>query len=217
MTKTTTKVKTKVKASTKTNVFILLDRSGSMYGRWVEVLGAVNTYVTELKKDRALAKTTVAVFDDHSYDVVRNAVTPAKWEDITDKEVQPRGMTPLYDSVVKMCATIEKVKTRKNVLVILTDGHENASKEAKNVNAKSAVKSLEDRGFEIIFIGADFDAMKDAQSIGRGFDKTLNMTSGNYGIAMEGLAKSTVLYASGAGGGGGIQFTDEDRMAAVKQ
>ena len=189
-----------------------------MHSRWVEVLGSVNAYVTTLIGDKALAKATVAVFDDHSYDVLRDAVTPAKWTDITNGEVQPRGMTPLYDSVVKICATIEKVKSSKNVLVILTDGHENASKEAKNVNAKDAVKRLEDRGFEIIFIGADFDAMKDAQSIGRGFDKTLNMTSGNYSVAMQGLAKSTAIYASDVSGGvsGGINFTTEDRLAAAK-
>jgi len=200
--------------ATRTNVFILLDRSGSMYARWEEVLGSVNTYIHTLRDDKALAKTTIAVFDDHGYDVLRDAVNPSKWKDITDKEVHPRGMTPLHDSVIKMCATIEKVKSRKNVLVIYTDGHENASKDGSKAVAKAAVKRLEDRGFEIIFLGADFDAMRDAASIGRGFEKTLNMTQGNFGATMSGLAKSTALYASDVSGG--IQFSTADRAAAVK-
>lgn len=196
----------------KSNVFILLDRSGSMYSHWNETLGSINGYIKELKKQKALSKATLAVFDDISYELVRDSIKASDWQDISEKEADPRGLTPLYDSVVKMVANIENVRTKRNTLVVITDGQENASKEATKDSAKAAIKKLEDKGFDIVFLGANFDAMKDSGAIGISIDQTLNMTQQNYGATMKGLAERTVSYTAT---GTVKQFTEEDRARAV--
>ena len=51
------------------HAYILLDRSGSMQGLWVEALSSVNAYVKELSdktaKDAVDSYVSLAVFDGH--------------------------------------------------------------------------------------------------------------------------------------------------------
>ncbi|NBR25044.1 MAG: VWA domain-containing protein, partial [Micrococcales bacterium] len=49
------------------NVYILLDRSGSMGTLWNEALGSINAYVAKLKKKDMVY---LAAFDD-SYEILR--------------------------------------------------------------------------------------------------------------------------------------------------
>ena len=48
------------------NTYILLDRSGSMLGRWSEAFSSINTYVDELSKSKVKSLVTVALFDDYN-------------------------------------------------------------------------------------------------------------------------------------------------------
>ena len=43
--------------------YILLDRSGSMAGKWGEALSAINAYVDELKSGKTKSKITLVCFD----------------------------------------------------------------------------------------------------------------------------------------------------------
>ena len=50
------------------NVYILLDRSGSMASLWEEALGSINGYVSKLPKK---TKVHMATFDSVSHDIIR--------------------------------------------------------------------------------------------------------------------------------------------------
>ena len=190
------------------NVYILLDRSGSMATLWDEALGSINTYVSKLKKKDNVY---LAAFDDQ-YEIVRDCKAEG-WDDISKDEIQPRGMTALYDSCGKIMAKAEEDGAKKTILVVMTDGHENASKEHTQTSIKAKVKQFEDNKWEVIFLGANFDSV-DVVSGGLGVmaSKSMNIAAGNLSRGFDTLSAYTASYATT---GASINFTDADKMAMV--
>jgi len=188
------------------NVYILLDRSGSMASLWDEALGSINGYITKLKP---ATKVHLAVFDSVSHDVVRECKAK-EWTDVTSEEIQPRGGTPLYDSCGKVMAVAESDNAKKTVLVVMTDGYENASKEHTQASIKAKVKAFEDRKWEVLFLGANFDAVESVSgSVGVMGNKTMNIARGNLASSMDMLSAYTASYATT---GAAINFTDADKL-----
>jgi len=191
------------------NVYLLLDRSGSMSTLWSEAIGAINGYVGNLKKKDYVH---LAVFDSSGYDVIRD-MKVEDWEDIDANEVQPGGTTPLYDSCAKIMQTAEDDNAKKTILVVMTDGHENASKEHTQASIKAKVKLFEDKKWEVIFLGANFDAVESVSgSVGVMASKTMNIGAGNLRDAMHTLSSYSAGYATT---GASINFTAEDKLKAV--
>jgi hypothetical protein len=190
------------------NVYILLDRSGSMASLWDEALGSINAYVAKLKKKDNVF---LAAFDNE-YEVVRDCKAEG-WDDITNEDLQPRGMTALYDSCGKVMAKAEEDGAKKTILVVMTDGHENASREHSQASIKAKVKQFEDKKWEVIFLGANFDAV-DSVSGGLGLmaSKSMNIAAGNLSRGFDTLSSYTSMYAAT---GQSIVFTDEDKMKSV--
>lgn len=192
------------------NVYILLDRSGSMSTLWDEALGSINQYITKLKKTD---KVHMAVFDNE-YDVIRECKAK-DWIDVTNEDAQPRGVTALYDSVGKIMASAEEADSRKTVLVVMTDGYENASKEHTQTSIKAKVKQFEDKGWEVIFLGANFDAVESVSgSVGVMASKTMNIAAGSMRGAFDTLSAYTNSYAVT---GQAINFTEADKLKAVSK
>ncbi len=191
------------------NVYILLDRSGSMATLWNEAIGSINGYVENLKMSD---KVHLAVFDSVSHDVIRDGKVK-DWEDVNAEEIQPRGGTPLYDSCGKIMAQAEEDNAKKTVLVVMTDGYENASKEHTQASIKAKVKSFEDKNWEVLFLGANFDAVESVSgSVGVMASKSMNIARGNLQDAMMTLSAYTTSYATT---GASINFTDADKLKAT--
>lgn len=191
------------------NVYILLDRSGSMATLWDEALGSINGYIDTLKMND---KVHLAVFDSISHDVVRDCKAK-EWEEVTTEEIQPRGGTPLYDSCGKIMAQAEEDNAKKTVLVVMTDGYENASHEYTQAAIKARVKQFEDKKWEVLFLGANFDAVESVSgSVGVMAGKTMNIARGNIYDAMQTLSAYTTSYAAT---GASINFSDADKLKAV--
>lgn len=186
------------------NVYILLDRSGSMGTLWGEALGSINAYVTKLKKKD---KVYLSVFDDQ-YEVIRDCAVE-DWKDVTDADAMPRGVTALYDSCGKIMAQAEKDDAKKTMLVVMTDGYENASKEFTQAAIKAKVAKWEDKKWEVVFLGANFDSVESVSgAIGVVAGKTLNYGAGQFMRGMETLACSSVAYADH---GTAVNFSFEDK------
>ena len=192
------------------NVYLLLDRSGSMSTLWSEAIGSINGYVSKLKKSD---KVTVAAFDSVSYDVVRD-VKVTDWTDIKSNEIEPRGGTPLYDACGKLMAQAEQEKAKKTVLVVMTDGFENASQEYTQAAIKSKIEAFEKKKWEVIFLGANFDAVHGiAAGLGVVGSKSMSYGVGNFARGMDILATSTNAYAAT---GVSMNFSDEDKNSVSK-
>ncbi len=196
----------------KLHAYVLVDRSGSMATKWDETISSVNAYVKELTIDGYV---TVAFFDDHQgakFDVVRDDVRFKEFTPINAKESQPRGGTPLYDSLEKIVSLAEKDDNAKTVIVVMTDGEENSSKEITRDTAKYIIKKCKDKDWQVIFLGADFDAFSQSHSVGVAQNFTINTSAGNYGNVMRDLGMKSMNYASI---GASMAFSDHDREVAV--
>lgn len=193
------------------NAYILLDRSGSMANRWEEAISSINAYVDGLAGEKKGiwpaskkidASVTVALFDDHQgiqYQIIKDHVGLKEWEPIDSAIYKPRGGTPLFDAAMRIFADAKAVDASRTIIVIMTDGQENSSKEATKEMMKKEVEKAKLQGWEVIFLGADFDTYTHtASGLNVAATKTATMHQGQYGDFMRGLSNQTVAYACNA-------------------
>ena len=199
--------------------YVLLDRTGSMESRWSEALSSVNAYANGLASldggPRVNAEITLAVFDSQDglkFDVIRDDVDAAHWKKVTSAEVTPRGMTPLYDAIGRMVSLAEQDHPKKAVLVIMTDGEENASKELTRAGAKAALDRARAKGWEVVFLGAEFSNFNDAEGVGQTASRNMAVTKDQLSDSMNRLAQKSRNYAAGAAPS--VEWNDADRKAA---
>ena len=203
------------------NAYILLDRTGSMSSIWEEALNSVNVYAASLgtKEENEIgdvdANVTLAVFDAQDglqYDLLRTQSSAKDWNPVTNDEANPRGMTPLFDAIGRIVATAEADGPDKAVIVVMTDGAENSSRELTKDGARAALDRARNRGWEVVFLGAEFANFDDAEGVGNAGDKNMAVSADSLGVTMDRLAKQSRGYAKGEQEE--IIFDEEDRAAA---
>ena len=185
-----------------TDITILLDRSGSMSS----IKGAMESGFDEfLSAHREIPTTRLSLiqFDaTQPYDVVylERPITDAPRLDL-----HPRGMTPLNDA---LCQTIDatgrrlrdkRAEDRPNrvLMLIMTDGLENASKEHTAADVKRRVQTQADRySWEFVYLGTNQDALLEAEKLGMSRKKAVwydvNRVSDTWNL----LATNTVNFAA---------------------
>jgi hypothetical protein len=149
---------------TQTEIVVILDRSGSMSSIGKSTVEGFNTFLNEQKNSEGEAFLTLVQFDDR-YEVSYkstpiNEVNPL----ILNETFVPRGSTALLDSIGK---TIEELETERDViLVIITDGFENASRTYKKEAIMKMIEAKENEGWNVLFLAANQDAISSGASIG---------------------------------------------------
>ena len=142
-------------------IFILLDRRGSMHVRWAETLGMLNAYAGSLAVvySTGMVPITVMIFDKAEQTetpIIRDAVPALCWNDISTGEAAPPGYTPLFDSIGRTTARIVRRNPAKAVITIITDGAENASTEITGEGARAALDRLKSKGHQVVFFRCRF-------------------------------------------------------------
>lgn len=217
------RLKTEPKEVAPTDTYILLDRSGSMTSQWAEATSSINTYVNGLAKREVPGTVTLALFDDLYgqllFEVVRRH--PAShWAPFTPLEYKPRGNTPLFDAIARMVNLAEVTMPSKAVIVIMTDGAENASLATSNNGARMALDRCRHRGWQVVFLGANFDQFSQGQALGTAHTHILNAVPQAYGAVMESMSAHTHNYSVGGGlrgmsSTGNVEFTIANRVEAA--
>jgi uncharacterized protein with von Willebrand factor type A (vWA) domain len=206
--------------------YILLDRTGSMSDIWAEALGSVNAYAKSVGEADAgeidgadiETRVTLAVFDHQDtfqFDVLRKNVAAENWNQVTDDEASPRGMTPLFDAIGRIVTLAERDAPEKAVIVIMTDGMENASSELTREGARQALDRARNRGWEVVFLGTEFANFGDAEGVGNASSKNMAVGKDQMSGSMSDLAKKSRAY--GKGEAPEIVFAPEDRAKADEE
>jgi len=206
--------------------YILLDRTGSMYPIWDEAIASVNAFAESFGKDAPgetvdpdlRTSVTLALFDHHGgmqFDVLRDKVAPEDWTKLTSDEASPRGMTPLFDAIGRIITLAETDNPEKAVIVIMTDGLENASREVTREGARAAIDRAQARGWEVIFLGAEFSSFSDADAVGVSASRQMAIGQGRMQESMDSLAQKARSY--GKGEAPAIVFDDADRALAGEE
>ncbi|MBT2663821.1 vWA domain-containing protein [Bacillus sp. ISL-45] len=172
-----------------TEIIFLLDRSGSMAGLEGDTVGGFNAFVkkqTELEGETIM---TTVLFDDQ-YEVLWNGID-AREAKLTEDEYYVRGMTALLDAVGKtildvgyrLARTSEERRPGKVIFVITTDGMENASSEFTYGKVKELIRHQQEKySWEFIFMGANIDVAKEADSLGINIENSFNFDATEKGI-----------------------------------
>ena len=199
---------------------ILLDRSGSMESCRDTAIDAFNEYVMGLRRsDDVDARLSLTIFDSQSIDLLQHLEPARGFMELSRQNYVPRSMTPLLDAIGQVVAEMDKATLRpdeKVALTILTDGHENASKE----HTKDSIKKLlEDRqttkNWLVTFLAADVDAFSEAGAIGVSGDHYLALKKGKLRQSMRYAAASQSRYAQSGSQEAG-NFKPEEREDAGK-
>ena len=174
-----------------TEIIYILDRSGSMGGLESDTIGGFNSMMEQQKKTGEKAVVSTILFDDVC-EVIHDRVPIEKVEKMTDKQYYVRGCTALLDAVGGAIHHIgnvhkyarEEDRPEKTIVVITTDGMENASCKYSRDKIEKMVKRQQKKyGWEFIFIGANIDAYAEAQKYGIRRDRAVNYVCDDIGTA----------------------------------
>ena len=152
------------KDDTPLHISFLIDRSGSMTGLEVDVVEGFNTFLSEQKSEPGACEMTLVQFDDlNPFEIMRNSEPINDVEPISQKDYQPRSMTPLYDAIGTLIERVDaRVATKgiqeDQVIAVFTDGHENASRRWEHTEIFELIKKRKEDGWTFIFMGANQDS-----------------------------------------------------------
>lgn len=177
-------------------IVFILDRSTSMEQMRDEAIQGFNIFVKAQQELPGKANFSFVLFDTDVVLVYDNA--NIKKIPLLDRETyKPQGMTALYDAIGY---TVERYKyakkSEKTIVAVLTDGQENASRKYNAFNVQQMLKEVQDEGkWEVLFLGANLDTAKFANSTGI----KLNNTTG-YDYTKKGLVDviASASYATSA-------------------
>ena len=83
----------------------------------------------------------------------------------------------------------------------------------QSAQRKAKVKQFEDKKWEVVFLGANFDAVESVSgSVGVVAGKTMNISAGNLRDAMHTLSSYSAAYGAT---GASINFSADDKLKAV--
>jgi len=144
------------------DLVFIMDRSGSMSGSEEDTIGGFNSFI-ERERDKGLnTRVTTVLFDDH-YEVLYKRKDINQVAKLTRDEYWVRGCTALLDAVGKTINMLDHEVDNNVLVVIMTDGMENASKEYSKDQIRNLINS---HSWEFIYIGADIDSYSEARNIG---------------------------------------------------
>lgn len=203
-----------------TRIAIILDRSGSMDSVRESTVAGFNQFIKDQKKIPGEVTVKLVQFDDQ-YDEVFDL--PLKdVPELTQDNFVPRGWTALLDAQgrtiialgAELAALKEDQRPSKVIVMTLTDGHENRSKEFKLHQVADLIqRQKEVYQWEFIFLGANQDAVKVAASMNIAPAAAITYTAN--AAAMANVMDAASNYVGAVRSRGFSAFTDEDRLKAM--
>lgn len=182
-------------AAKKVLVNFIQDRSGSMQDVWAETLSGFKHFVKDLR-DNAAKDGVEYVFSLTTFDT--QVETPIVGLPIADVDVDalekhgPRGSTALYDAVGATIKNIEdnRYGAEKIIVVIVTDGHENSSRDWTKTKLQTAIEAKLNAGdWTFTYLGTQPETWDDAGAIGISMGATSsytgNMASAAYAVTSD--------------------------------
>jgi hypothetical protein len=186
-------------------VGIVLDRSSSMSVIVDATISNTNEQFSALRDSDDAANTFVAfntfantvtpVLHDGSKDRNPILVPVNALEDISDVNYRPSGMTAMYDGVDAMITFLSaEAKHNDDVMVVvISDGAENASRNITSAELASKIKELQDSDWNFTYIGANQDLTQVAADLGIHVGNMLSFQAHDAGVDLMGNTVSTAI------------------------
>jgi hypothetical protein len=201
-----------------THLLVIVDRSGSMHGYDHDMRGALNKYFKDQSEAEGTCLVDYVQFDD-KYEVVFEDRDVASAEAL----LRPRGSTSLLDAIGKavtdfgnkLSKVTEARRPGQVLVVIVTDGGENSSKEWTAEKVRDLIRQQEDSyNWVFTFLGANMDAVQTGAWIGVAAANSMTYAQSKSGMtnSVGSLSSVTTAYRSSGTFAG---YDEEDRIAAT--
>ncbi|HET7398551.1 MAG TPA: vWA domain-containing protein [Intrasporangium sp.] len=210
----------------RTAIYFLLDRSGSMESIRSDTEGGFDAFIAEQRHQPGECRVTLAQFDDEYSEVYRDVLVA----DVPPLRLQPRGTTALLDSIgrlvtdagCRLAALPEEQRPGSVILGIMTDGHENASREFTHAQVKAMIETqTRSYGWQFLYLGADQDAIEVGGRLGVGAAHSMTYGRGKVAAMMSATSANIGRYRAARAAGADaaeasavMAFDDAQRRSA---
>jgi uncharacterized protein YegL len=184
-----------------TEIGIVLDESGSMSVCKKDTIGGVNEFLQSQRKVKGDANVTLVKFSDY-YKIINDGTPIQHVAELNEDNYTPSNTTALLDAVGKTINNIgnhlskmsENDRPSKVIILIITDGEENASHEFSKTKVTEMITHQKEKySWEFIFIGADINAW----GAEIGISSNVNISKDDLLRSFKGLSYYTASYRSG--------------------
>lgn len=181
------------------HVLAIVDSSGSMDSCRSQVISGFNEYLNDLKRESDGEIRFSLTFFETAVNVIHTGVPVEKVKPLSLETYFPLGCTALYDAIGRSVKALEeKLAGEKDptiLVVIMTDGHENASREFNQNQIRQMITEREGRGnWSFVYLGADQDAWDASAKIGVAAGNTLTYDTARTGQTITTVSASTRSY-----------------------
>ncbi len=211
----------------KTDITIVLDRSGSMSDCRQETINAVNEFVKGQCEGVGSATVSLVQFDTR-YEPNYTAVDVKEVKPLDNHSYQPRGGTALLEAIgrtieatgARLRAIPEHERPGTVLFVIQTDGEENSSSRdwaADNRVQKMIEHQRDVYKWDFIFLGAGIDAIASAAKLGLARTSALSYDKGLSRATFRKMSDNTNTLRSAKSFGlmANYEVSEEDRKEAT--
>ena len=173
-----------------TEIIFILDRSGSMHPLEADTIGGYNSFLDQQRELPGKVLLSTVLFDTQ-IDVLHDRADIAKVPALTSADYSARGCTALLDAVGGAIHHIgnvhkyarEEDRPAKTMVVITTDGMENASRRYDLARVREMIERQQNKyGWEFIFLGANMDAVHEAGKFGISADSAVTFRADSEGV-----------------------------------
>jgi len=209
-----------------THISIILDRTGSMEEIREDTIGGFNAFLKEQQALPDEATFSLIQFDSQDpYEVIHHFEKINNVPRLTSETYVPRASTPLLDAIGKgvndLESALDKMKPAKRpanvVMVIITDGQENSSREFGKNQIVKMIKAKQGKGWQFVYLSADLDSINDAMEYGMHAHATMAFEKTHVGTQHMWSSSSKALARYRAKKSKSVFFNEEDRADEPKQ
>ena len=214
-----------------TRLALVLDRSGSMASIDEATVAGVNRFIEEQKHVPGTATLKLVQFDDIYEEVFDTPIgeapelTLSKTPRPGQRTYEPRGSTALLDAIGRtitelgsgLAAMPEEERPSKVIVIIMTDGLENASKSFKAPQILDLIVQQRDiYKWDFVYLGANQDAIATAASMGIARASAITY-SPVAPAAMHAISGTSAAVGRSRMSGQNVSYSSDERAAAVAE
>lgn len=190
--------------------YFLVDGSGSMQTKWWDTLAAMDGFLDVMKSMNIHSHGIVSVFSGQDLlQSVQRDSTLASWQSFSADPIGSTwGGTALYDAINLMGRHLRDLDPPNASIVIVTDGDENGSRHTDIHQARSILDWCRAKGWQVTFLGADFNNSRQAKLLGANDSNSVGVRSMKLLEAGRALGEKRARHANG---GADITFSEDER------
>ena len=190
-------------------IYFILDGSGSMHSFVNDTIGGFNSFVSSQQSDNSDGTMSLFLFNDTVTSVYKNKPIE-NVEKLTSETYFPAGTTALCDAIGVTIKYADTQNGEKKIIVILTDGDDNTSKDYTKNHINDLIEIKKKEGWQFVFLAANQDAINTATQYGIGNNAAMTFNQDHTEDTFECL--SAAIGRQVTGESQDVEFTGLERM-----